>query len=574
MADLIQIEVGELTASAEDRTVSGLLLPYGEIGHTNVGKVKINRETVANGRLKIPRDPSAIYAKIDHQPVTQPAVGHGTKIEDTPQGIAATFSIANTDEGDKLLAEEIPQGSRNMLSVEIANPIIRDGEILGGTLSAAAFVPRGAFPSANLFAADCGDAENVLPQTPAASATPETPAPETPGEPASTTKEDALAPTAPIETAPVAQPEAPAVQAAAAPAAPVEAAPAPTPVLASLGSGVPASVQIAPVVAAPTYSEMLSLLAAKFNGHATPDQAARLRENLTSPEQLFAAWGNVPSSGTGAVVNQPTQWVGELLAHATYQPAIADLIAHEDLTSRNIQGYQITTEPTGGDWNGNGSAPTSTGMKGTTKNYTANLFSGADGISREFFDFGASEQTLSTYFRFQTNNYLKWRDQKVFAAINSVAGSIVADNPAAFASGIGTGWSALVDGIVQVVVNQGGIPTFAVVEPSLWKSMLKVTNQQVIAYLASALNSNRGDAENILQQFTYRPDTSGTLAAGNILVGNGQAGATLYELPGSPLRAQVQNVQIGTVDVGLFGYAAAVPEGAAWFTKVTPYVGS
>jgi hypothetical protein len=61
MAKDVQIEAGSLYANAEDRIVSGLLLPYGEIGQTNLGRFSIEAGTV-----NIPSDPDVVTLNVDH----------------------------------------------------------------------------------------------------------------------------------------------------------------------------------------------------------------------------------------------------------------------------------------------------------------------------------------------------------------------------------------------------------------------------------------------------------------------------------------------------------------------------
>jgi hypothetical protein len=53
----VQIEVGDLFANVEERTISGLLVTYGEVGNTNLGKFEIPKGTwarrMAGNRVEI-----------------------------------------------------------------------------------------------------------------------------------------------------------------------------------------------------------------------------------------------------------------------------------------------------------------------------------------------------------------------------------------------------------------------------------------------------------------------------------------------------------------------------------------
>lgn len=145
----IKIAGRVMTASREDRTITGLLLPYGEEGRTNVGKI-----TASAGSLTIPDPVSDVKLDIEHD-LTRP-VGRASEIVDTDAGLVATWSIARTRAGDDVL-EEAAEGLRTGLSVEVEDPVIRGGALLGGVLTGAGVVVNPAFPSAQLVAADAGE---------------------------------------------------------------------------------------------------------------------------------------------------------------------------------------------------------------------------------------------------------------------------------------------------------------------------------------------------------------------------------------------------------------------------------
>ena len=145
----IKITGRVLTASTDDRTITGLLLPYGEQGSTSVGKV-----TAEPGALTIPEDPGDVHLNVEHD-ATRP-IGKAVAIDERDEGLVATFRVAATRAGDDVL-EEAREGLRACLSVEVDEPVIRAGRLVGGRLSGAGAVVRPAFPSAQLVAADHGD---------------------------------------------------------------------------------------------------------------------------------------------------------------------------------------------------------------------------------------------------------------------------------------------------------------------------------------------------------------------------------------------------------------------------------
>lgn len=154
MNDLLKFEAVALTANVEDRTFRASLLPFGEQGRTNVGKV-----TAGRGSVRLPKDPSAIVGRLGHEDPDQPAASVAVQLVESDEGLMLAGKILNSDEGDQLLAE-IEAGERNMVSVEVARPVIDGGILTGGTLYAYAHVSEGAFPSARLVAADHGDVES------------------------------------------------------------------------------------------------------------------------------------------------------------------------------------------------------------------------------------------------------------------------------------------------------------------------------------------------------------------------------------------------------------------------------
>jgi len=152
------IEAGNLTASLADRIVTGLLLPFGEVGRTNIGKFAID----GPGIIDIPNDVTVLQANLEHDQM-EPVARILTATE-TPSGIVATFKVGENPEGDALLAE-IEEGKvtgkLKALSAEVKNVVIKAGKAVSGVLTGAAFVNTGAFPGARVMAADTVDDETI-----------------------------------------------------------------------------------------------------------------------------------------------------------------------------------------------------------------------------------------------------------------------------------------------------------------------------------------------------------------------------------------------------------------------------
>jgi len=81
MTDVVTIDAGTLTASVQDRVVTGLLLPYGEQCRSNLGTFSVDP-----GTFTMPEDvPGILGLNVEH--VREQPVGRGMTLLDTPQGV-------------------------------------------------------------------------------------------------------------------------------------------------------------------------------------------------------------------------------------------------------------------------------------------------------------------------------------------------------------------------------------------------------------------------------------------------------------------------------------------------------
>lgn len=537
------IEAGTLTANLTDRRVTGLLLPFGEVGNTNLGKF-----SVAPGTVKIPRDASVVGANLDH--IREEPVGRAVSLTETPAGIVGTFAIADTDEGDQTLLD-IEAGIRTKLSAEVKNIVLRAGQLVSGQLFGGAFVAKGAFPSAALMAADIGDAPGAAPDA--------APAPLEPVDGVltveSTTIPEAVTVTA-EGTETIFTPE----------VEEVEESPTPESETLVAAATVPNTLQAASTASASlSKSQVFDILHAIKSGRADSTMLAALEANSGPAENsLFAALSDVKYDGTGGVANnivQP-QWIGELYSGVAYEQQIVPLFNHADLTGLTINGFRWVNKPTGGTWTGNKSAIPSNPVSTEPFNTTAKRFAGGNDIAREHRDFN-TPGFFESYYAAMAESYAEWVDETVVLSdILASATSVVADNPSGLS--IGAGMSALIDGAAEVITAKA-IPSFALVAPALWKQIMKTPNDSTLGYLSAALGLKDGQ----LDSFTIRP--SSLLGAGQVLVGAREA-ATVYELPGVPIRVEAPDMIKGGIDTGVFGYAGTVVHKANALQLVTPYV--
>lgn len=550
---------GDFSVDADKRTVRGLLLPWGEKSRTSVS----GAEPVAfdRGSVKVPRDVSVVTANRHHNRFDP--VGRASAIEDTDRGLVAEFAIANTDQGDEFLAE-YKAGKLKKLSAELlydTDPKQKDKGV-NGQLTGAGFVTEGAFASAGLFAA--ADApEAVEPVSPDdkdgttetktvvnsdGSSTVTTTTTKT-----ETAADGTVTETKTVSTETVAKPA----------DEPVEEPKEGEPV------GVPNTMLAAKKAAAEKpkvgKKEFFALLASADKGEVQGQDMVSL-SNIAKATGLFAL-SDVKYDGTGGITTglQLPEWIGEVWDGQSFEQKYLPLFDHADLTSLQYQGFQWDVKPHGGDWAGNKSAVPSNVPKLKKVTATAERYAMAHDIARELQDlrvFGDSN-FFEMYFTAGAEDYARWADGKVFAALAAAAEAHTADNPAGL--DIGPAMSAIIDGASELVAKNL-VPQFAIVGTDYYKQIGKTTSKDALAYLSAAIGIKGDDGS--LDGFRLVPsaDVGGT----DVYVGVSQA-LTVRELSGSPLRADALDIARGGIDHGLFGYLGVQVNRADALVKIEPF---
>jgi hypothetical protein len=534
------IEAGSLTASIADRIVTGLLLPFGEVGRTNLGKFKIP----GPGIIQIPNDVTVLQANLDHDQM-EPVARILTATE-TPSGIVATFKVGENPEGDALL-EEIEQGKKTgklkALSAEVKNVVIKTGEAVAGVLTGAAFVNQGAFPSARLMAADTVDEETISEveqdiqeiDVTTESGVIETIEDEYIDEEGNVwtrkitrTKVvdgDVVTIDEHVELTPKAAEEQP------------QPAQEETPVEAPLNARVPetlkASVTAKDRPAALTKSDVFNMIA---------------RARQTGDRRLMAALEDVAISGSGAVGTATVvpQYVGELWSGRRFARKVIPNLASAELTSTSVTGWRFTTKPEVDAWSGNKADVPSNAPVAEPYSVPVQRFAGAWDIAREFVDFGQTD-VLNAMMGYAVDSYAKQSDEYVLSEMtDALTGVEVGTIP----SGIAESLVKLVRGSLNVITNADALPTFAIVAPDVFEELALIQTNNALEFLSMSLNLEGGQMES----FTIVPHTA--LNAGDVLVGARDA-VTVHELGGSPIRVNALDIAKGGVDEAVFGYVAA-----------------
>jgi len=510
MPNLI-IESGVLLASEDDRTVSGLLVPFGEKCRSNLGEF-----TVEAGALTLPRHPSAAVFTDEHDRV----VGEGVLLAQEADGIHATFRIDETPDGDAALAA-IKSGKRRHLSVEAAHMVIQAGKAISGRLFGGSLVERPAFPSAVLLAAE-GDQVETQEPTETKEEFSETFTDEQGVEHVRKTTRVTRVEgdtTTITETTEITEPEPPAEGDTEMPNATV-----PGTLLAGQHNQTPKAEPV-------TKSAFAKIIAA---AHRQPEQAST----------LMAALNDVKIDGAntvGAAAVAP-DYIGEIWQGQPFARKVIPLLQHGDLTSLRSIGWKWVIKPEVAPWAGNKANVPSNAPSTTNAEWAIQRFAGGWDLAREFIDFGETE-VIESFLTAAAGSYARQSDdwvlaQLLAAATDTAVTNIPTDIPAALAG--------IVDGALAIVANDAR-PSYALVNPADYRPLLFTQKNDTLEYLSMALGLDEGTVDG----FKIVPHTGVT--AGSVLVGAREASA-VHELSGSPIRVNALDMVKGGVDEALFGY--------------------
>jgi hypothetical protein len=496
MTEAIRI-YGDLTAANDDGSLSFKLLPFGEPGSTNKGKLTVK----GPGIVKLPADPSTVHANFEHE--FKRPLGKAVSLEERADGIYASFMPADTTAG-RDWREEARAGLRTGISVELGSPVIRGGDLLAGDLTAAGAVVKPAFASAQLVtAADAGSDSELADALAAAGA-------------AIKSAQDLLDPPAEDPPAdPPADPNAPPVTASHTPAKEPMSKPAVPPLFASHTPGSTTD---------PDYSAG-ALFAALANKQEDPT--------------VLAAFSTVQKTKNFDVYEQPA-YVGEINAEKPFQRQYADLILNNPLTSQKVKGWRFIPgkTPIVDAYAGNFAEIPSNPVEIEEVNFTAGRVAGGNKVDRIHHDF-PDAGFWAGYLRESAADYDRKTDDKVLATLLAGATPILAK---AAPAGVAEGWAKLVRGVLAL--RRRFSPSFALIGDDLFEDMLLTTDKDKFAFL----NATLGWSEGQVNGFQFRPAEED----GAVIVGAKES-AELQELPGL-IRVSALDVSHAATDEGVYGY--------------------
>lgn len=512
----------KLIASVEDRVISGLLLPFGEPGKTNLGKLTAS----AASRLDLA---DLVSLNVEHKAAD--VVGKAVAIETTPEGLRASFRVIETPAGDTALLEAA-EGLRACLSIEIEPIVTRQGAIVSGTVTGAALVARPAFPSAKLAASeveDLGDAAEIV--------------------------EDLIDVT--INGESLENVEKVEIGDHMVEITVTEVTPEDEPKDEPLAASAPKTTRVFNRTLLPTKKK------------ATMDKNklfAALSEYGTT--RMEAALSDiVPANTPGVGVNQPA-YVGELWDGVEYERKYIDAFSHAELTSWNVKGWKWNNKPVVAAYSGNKAEVASNAISVVEVPGVLQRFAGAWDVDRIYVDF-ADAEFWDAFFKAQAESYAKVTDEYVRGIVRQVPtsgnGQRVHLLNAQMPANVPTALAQIVKGAVKMLSDLNTLPTHAYVVASQWEPILYTPVTDVLTYIDAALGIKGGTLSG--EGFRIIPVPDGSLTATG---GGGFTGTTMVchknaisirELGGgAPIRVNALDVAKGGTDEAVFGYLGTLVE--------------
>jgi hypothetical protein len=148
-------------------------------------------------------------------------------------------------------------------------------------------------------------------------------------------------------------------------------------------------------------------------------------------------------------------------------------------------------------------------------------------------------------------------DAKALAAI---VGAATVTAPGTVPANVDKGMAAIVDGALGVIETENR-PSFALVSPDLYRSILLTNDDDKLAFLNAGFGLEEGD----FASFKIVPANIGT---GKVIVGAREA-VKFFTLPGQPIRVEGLDAHHGGVDLAVFAYWASIAENANAVRSVT-----
>lgn len=553
---LVVIPTTEILANVDERTITGCLVPFGEVGQTNAGPIIVEAE-----HIELPVDPVVIGLNLDHGG-PRSGIGPAVKVWKEKHGIMATFAVAKTPAGDAALADaRDPNGKRRALSGEFDivlgefDPSANARRSMpGGILWGGALVERGAFPSARVLAelAEAVPSEFEAPERASSSryvsefkdedgatwrrveenvstTTVTKVTDDTEANPAEDTEEEGSTVT-----------EQETVQAGYVPGTMIEGGPA------VLENRLPT---------------LATIMAALVDVKAHKNKAAQ------SSVEVLAALQDITLTGAGSLPNGALQpnWMGLIAEGVTYVQEYINLFnPGTEIYAGGKKGYKIrrgtpgapVNAPFDGTWAGNKQPVKSYQGFAETHGSVLDRFAIAEDIGREFYDLPGGLEFVLAFLQLLQEDFLVWQDDLALSYAVAAAGAPIAPNSPALPDNYPTALKHLIQGILAVKKRKADgrrdTPTFAIVNDLDFEELIYAAGgeQNLPAFVNISMStSGHGNADGI----QIVNGDIGIEDTGAVLVGASYA--IDFDRPaGGLLEVDALDLARGGVDKAVHGY--------------------
>ena len=367
-----------------DRTITGRVLPWGELGRTSQGALAFPK-----GSINVPADISRVKLLAGHSPSGVP-VGHATSWESREDGLYMSFKVGSSSAA----AEALTAAAEHVIdafSIEAYGIERRGTQVEKSILSAVALVPLPAFANARV------DTVNASAPSEA--------------DPVEDDEQEEPSEVDPVEDDEQEEPSE---------ADPAEDTEQEDDTMTNNTTGlIPGTLPGEHKNATPTqnvhasFDDVLGYLTASVNGSSTDNLLAELTD----------------ITDAGMIDRAAPQWLGELWNGVTYQREIIPLLTQAPLKSRKAVGYTWTTKPGVDKYSGNKTEIPSKPAAVEAVEREAERWAGGNDLDRAFWDFGETE-FLNAYWRAMAESYAFETDQNAaeFLVENATAIDGTADN--------------------------------------------------------------------------------------------------------------------------------------------------
>jgi HK97 family phage prohead protease len=540
-ADVVRALAGEpVTASSSERTVTGLIVPYGTPGDTSAGSY-----AVEPGAFQLPADLSRVKLLRGHD--RNASVGYLASTREDSAGLWGTFAVAPGPDGDEAIAA-VRARTRDGLSYEVSRVQYSTDRtrVVAARLDAVALCSVPAYDDARAVAASRQENLPMLTLESARAILAD----------ANASDADRAAAIAYLSAHTDATDADRAAVAAAAGNSPAD-----TDAPGDGGTGAPAATD-APNLAAVTAGRPPGI---SIHGNRRPAQltaeqgierlAAQLRGAVDAGQINAALADVVPADDTGQGFLR-AQWIGELWTAVRADRPFIDSINRARLTSGlKVHGWKWETRPEVDAYAGNKAEIPTNPVRTVPAEEPIRRTAGGWDVDRIYFDLGDAG-FLSAFLNAASQDYAVKTEAQVVA-------DLLADSTPATAD---TLLSAL--GVIAGELSEiGASPSFIGVSPDLWEDYLSITSADAPWWLTkqSTVALSGGGSSNVAD---LRVFSSPSLPAGTVLGGDRRA-ATYYEAQPSPIRVQAVNIPQGGIDLGVFGYDALLVNDARALIKTS-----